>query len=115
MNIQPIKTKKDYKNALMRIEKIMNAEPGTKKADELEVLSILVEKYEKDNFEILPPDPIEAIKFRMEQMQLDNKDLAKVIGANRVSEIFSKKRSLTINMIRKLHSVLYIPTDSLIN
>lgn len=115
MNIKPIKTKKDYKNSLLRVEKIWDAEPNTKKSDELEVLSVLIEKYEKENFNILPPDPVEAIKFRMEQMQLEKKDLAKIIGANRVSEILQKKRGLTINMIRNLHSTLHIPTDSLIN
>ncbi|MCK5416330.1 transcriptional regulator [Candidatus Parcubacteria bacterium] len=115
MNIKPIKTKRDYKEALTRIEKIIEADPGTKKGDELEILSVLIEKYEKDNYEILPPDPIEAIKFRMEQMQLEKKDLAKIIGANRVSEVLQKKRGLTIGMIRNLHSVLHIPTDSLVS
>ena len=115
MNIKPIKSKKDYKEALKRIEQIFNVEPDTKKGDELEILSVLVEKYEKDNFEILPPDPIEAIKFRMEQMQLEKKDLAKIIGANRVSEVLQRKRGLTIGMIRNLHSALHIPTDSLVN
>ena len=115
MNIKPIKTKKDYKETLVRVEKIWDAKPNTKKGDELEILSVLIEKYEEDNYKILPPDPVEAIKFRMEQMQLKKKDLAKIIGANRVSEILQGKRSLTINMIRNLHSALHIPTNSLVS
>ncbi len=115
MSIKPIKTKKDHKKALTRVERIWDAKPNTSEGDELEILSILIEKYEKDNFEILPPDPIEAIKFRMEQMQLEKKDLAKIIGANRVSEVLQKKRGLTIAMIKNLHSALHIPIDSLIN
>lgn len=115
MNIKPVKTKKDYKEALTRIEKIWNAESGTKMGDELEILSVLVEKYEEDSYKILPPNPIEAIKFRMEQMQLEKKDLAKIIGANRASEVLQGKRGLTINMIRSLRSALRIPTDSLVN
>jgi HTH-type transcriptional regulator / antitoxin HigA len=114
MTIKPIKTKKDYNVALAKIDKLLTSAPDTKKGDELEVLSVLIEKYEQDNFEILPPDPVEAIKFRMEQIGLEKKDLAKIIGANRVSEILQRKRSLTINMIKRLHTSLQIPTDSLI-
>jgi len=115
MNIKPIKTKMDYQAALLRVEKLWNAKSGTKQGDELEVLSIIVEKYENDNYEILPPNAVEAIKFRMEQMNLEQKDLADIIGGNRASEILKKKRGLTLNMIRVLHSSLHIPTDSLIS
>ena len=114
MKIKPIRTKKDYNTALARVEKIWNSKQGTNQGNELEVLSILIEKYEKDHFEILPPDPVEAIKFKMEQMNLEKSDLAKIIGSNRTSEILQGKRGLSIQMIRDLHSMLHIPTDSLI-
>ena len=114
MNIKLIKTKKDYKEALVRVEKNWDAKHGTVQGDELEILSMLIETYEKENFEILPPDPVAAIKFRMEQMGLEKKDLAKIIGANRTSEVLRKKRGLTLKMIRSLHIALHIPTDSLV-
>ena len=114
MNIKPIKTKKNYKEALVRVEKIWESKPDTSRGDELEILSMLIEKYEKEKFEIFPPDPIGAIKFRMEQMGLEKKDLAKIIGANRTSEVLQKKRGLTLKMIRSLHIALHIPTDSLV-
>ena len=114
MKIKLIKTKKDYNEALARIKKIWNAKTGTVKEDELDILSILIEKYEKENFDILPPNAIEAIKFRMEQMNLERKDLAKIIGANRISEVFQGKRGLSLQMIRNLHVALHIPTDSLV-
>ena len=114
MSIKLIKTKKDYKEALARVEKIWDSKSGTVHGDELEILSMLIEKYEKEKFEIFPPDPIGAIKFRMEQMGLEKKDLAKIIGANRTSEVLQKKRGLTLKMIRSLHIALHIPTDSLV-
>ena len=115
MNITPIKTKKDYKNALKRLEIIFDSEPGTKTGDELEILSILIDKYESEHFPIDLPDPIEAIKFRMEQLGMQQKDLAEVIGfKTRVSEILNRKRKLTLNMVRKLNEYLSIPTDILI-
>jgi len=115
MNIKPIKTKKDYTSALSRLDKIFDAKPGTPEGDELEVLSILIEKYENEHFTIGYPDPIEAIKFRMEQMGYSQSDLAKVVGLkSRASEILSKKRKLTLEMIRQLHETLKIPTDVLI-
>lgn len=91
MNIKPIKTKKNYQETLKRIERIWDALPGTPESDELDILATLVEKYEEANYAIAAPNPVEAIKFRMEQMGMDKKDLAKIIGANRVSELFSKK------------------------
>ena len=115
MNIAPIKTEKDYEKALERLEKIFDAELGSKDGDELEILSILIEKYEKEKFPIGMPDPIEAIKFRMEQLGMKQKDLAEVVGLkSRVSEILNKKRKLTIDMIRKLSKSLSIPTEVLI-
>ncbi len=115
MNIAPIKTEKDYEKALERLEKIFDAELGSKDGDELEILSILIEKYEKENFPIGMPDPIEAIKFRMEQLGMKQKDLAEVVGLkSRASEILNKKRKLTIDMIRKISQNLSIPTEVLI-
>ena len=115
MEISPIKTEKNYKRALERLEEIFDAELGSKDGDELEILSILIEKYEKENFPIGMPDPIEAIKFRMEQLGMKQKDLAEVVGLkSRVSEILNKKRKLTIDMIRKLSKSLSIPTEVLI-
>lgn len=115
MTIKPIKTKKDYQAALNRLEVIFDAKPGTTEGDELEVLGILIEKYEEEQYPIAYPDPIEAIKFRMEQMGYNQSDLAKVVGLkSRASEILSKKRKLTLEMIRQLHQTLHIPTDVLI-
>jgi len=115
MNIKPIKNEGDYQQALKRLALIFDAKKGTKKGDELEILSILLDKYESDNFPIGMPDPIEAIKFRMEQMGMKQKDLAEVVGfKSRVSEILNKKRKLTLEMIRKISSSLHIPTDVLV-
>jgi HTH-type transcriptional regulator / antitoxin HigA len=115
MTIKPIKTKKDYQNAMARLEIIFDAKPGTPQGDELEVLGILIDKYEQEHFPIDFPDPIEAIKFRMEQMGYTQSDLANVVGLkSRASEILNKKRKLTIEMIRQLNTVLKIPTDVLI-
>lgn len=110
-----IKTAADYQQALSRLEMIFDARPGTKEGDELEVLGVLIDNYEGTLQPIGYPDPIEAIKFRMEQLNYNQNDLAKVIGLkSRVSEILNKKRKLTIDMIRKLHEGLSIPTDVLI-
>jgi HTH-type transcriptional regulator / antitoxin HigA len=115
MNIKPIKTEKDYQKALKRLEQIFNARPGTKDGDELEVLSLLIENYENKHYPIEAPDPIEAIKFRMEQLGYERKDLEKIIGyKGRVSEILNKKRKLTLEMIRRIHNALQIPTDVLL-
>lgn len=115
MNIKPIRTVKDYNKALERLEVIFDAKPNTAKGDELEILSLLIDKYEKDHFPIQAPDPIEAVKFRMEQLGMKQKDLAKTIGfKSRVSEILNKKRKLSLSMIRKLHQHLNIPTNILI-
>jgi HTH-type transcriptional regulator / antitoxin HigA len=115
MNIKPIKTEHDYQDALKRLEVIFDAKQGTKEGDEVEVLGMLIDNYENTQYAIDLPDPIEAIKFRMEQLNYSQKDLAKVIGLkSRVSEILNKKRKLTIDMIRKLHEALSISTDVLI-
>lgn len=115
MNVKPIKTKKDYQQALGRLEIIFDAKKGTKEGDELEILGILVDQYENEHFPIDLPDPIEAIKFRMEQLGYTQTDLAKVVGLkSRASEILSGKRKLSLEMIRQLHDKLNIPTDVLI-
>ena len=115
MKITPIKTEKDYQKALERLELVFDAKKGTKKGDELEILSILIDKYENEKFPIEMPDPIEAIKFRMEQMGMKQKDLVELVGfKSRVSEIMNRKRKLTLDMIRKLNTTLHIPTDVLV-
>jgi len=115
MEIRPIKSLNDYNNALERLELIFDAKLGTTEGDELEILTILIDKYEKENFPIDLPDPIEAVKFRMEQLNMKQKDLAATIGfKSRVSEVLNKKRKLTLDMIRKLHEELNIPTNILI-
>lgn len=115
MTIKPIKSKKDYQLALNRLEKIFDAKPGTAEGDELEILGMLINHYEQTHHPIDFPDPIEAIKFRMEQMGYTQSDLADVVGLkSRASGILSKKRKLTLEMIRNLHSTLRIPTDVLI-
>lgn len=115
MHIKPIRTEQDYNAALERLETIFDAKPGTPESDELEVLGVLIDNYERIHFPIELPDPIEAIKFRMEQMDYSNKDLAEVIGfKGRVSEILNRKRKLSIGMIRRLHQTMQIPTDVLV-
>jgi len=115
MDIRPIRTEEDYDTALARIEEIWDAEPGTQESDELDLLSILVEAYEEEHHPIDPPDPIEAIKFRMEQMGLTRKDLEPFIGhRGRVAEVLNRKRGLSIDMIRNLSEGLGIPADVLI-
>ena len=115
MTLRSIKTKKEYQNALHRLEVIFDAKPGSSQGDELEVLGILIDKYEQDHYPIDFPDPIEAIKFRMEQLGYSQSDLANVVGLkSRASEILNKKRKLTLEMIRNLHNTLNIPTDVLI-
>lgn len=116
MKIRLIKSEKDYEDALKRLEVIFDAEPGSPEGDELEVLSLLIENYENEHYPIeMPNDPIEAIKFRMEQMGYTQKDLADIIGyKSHASEILNKKRKLSLEMIRRLHQKLKIPTDVLI-
>jgi len=115
MNVKVIKTEDDYQKALNRLESIFDASADSPEGDEAEILTILIEKYEDENYPIGPPDPIEAIKFRMDQLDLKKSDLAEIIGyKSRVSEILSRKRKLTLQMIRKLHEKLKIPYETLI-
>jgi HTH-type transcriptional regulator/antitoxin HigA len=113
--IKPIKTEKEYKHALKMIEKLMDAKKGSSDADLLNVITLLVEKYEEKHYSIPQPDPIEAIKFRMEQLGLTQKDMVEIIGSkSRVSEIFNRKRKLTVRMIKTLHTALGVPAESLL-
>ncbi len=115
MDIYPIHTDEDYEKALDRIEKNFNARAGSKKGDELEILGILVDEYEKNHFPIEAPTPVEAIKFRMDQLGLAQKDLARILGSkSRASEILSCKRSLTLRQIKVLNKEWEIPADVLI-
>ena len=116
MTIKPIRTKTDYNKALKSISRLMDAKPRTRQADDLEILTVLVEDYERKHFPISSPDPVEAIKFRMEQMDLTRKDLEPCIGSRaRVSEIMNHKRELTLSMIKALHRELGIPVEALVN
>ena len=117
IELKPIKTKVEYKKALRTAAAYFDHEPqlGTQEADDFEILLILIENYEAKHYAITPPDPIEAIKFRMEQAGLTPKDLEPMIGrSNRVYEILAGHRPLTLTMIRKLHAGLGIPAESLI-
>ena len=115
MNIKPVKTKKDYDQALARLELIFDAKKGTQDGDELEILSMLIESYEIEKFPIGFPDPVQAIKFRMEQLGYNQTDLANVVGLkSRASEILNRKRKLSLEMIRQIHEKLNIPTEVLI-
>ena len=106
MNLKPIKTEEDYQKSLKRLEKIFDAKTGTAESDETDILGLMIEA----------PDPIEAIKIRMEEMNLKQKDLADALGGkNRVSEILNRKRKLTLEMIRKLTSKLNISAGVLVN
>jgi HTH-type transcriptional regulator/antitoxin HigA len=115
MDLKVIKTEKEYYQALKRLEAIFDSPVDTPEGDEADILGLLIEKYEDEHYPIEAPDPIEAIRFRMEQMNMDNRDLAKVIGyKSRVSEIFNRKRKLSLKMIRTLHDKMKIPYESLI-
>lgn len=115
MTIKPIKTERDYQKALKEIKRLWDAKPNTPKGDRLEVLVTLVEAYEQKQYKVEPPDPVEAIKFRMEQLGLKASDLAKILGGrSRVSEILSRKRRLTVEMMRSLRKRLDIPAESLL-
>ncbi|MCD4728504.1 MAG: helix-turn-helix domain-containing protein [Pirellulales bacterium] len=115
MNIKVLKTEEDYTKALKRLEEVFHAPIDSIEGDEADLLSVLIEKYEDEHYPIEAPDPIEAIKFRMEQMNMTKKELAEVIGyKSRVSEIFSRKRKLTLKMIINLHNKMKIPYESLI-
>ena len=115
MEIKPIKTKADYQAALRQIETLMSAVAGSPEGERLDILVTLVEAYERKHFPMDLPDPVEAIKFRMEQSGLGPKDLVPMIGQlNRVYEILGRKRALTLKMVWRLHRELGIPAESLI-
>ena len=115
MNIKPIKTEIDYEKVLKRLDKIFNAPSKTKEGDEAEILSLLIENYENKYFPIEAPDPIEAIKIRMEEMNIKQKDLIGIIGGkSRVSEILNKKKRLTVDMIRELEKMLNLSASILV-
>lgn len=115
MDIKPIKSDRDYRAALREIERLMDARPNTPEGDRLDVLVTLVEAWERKHHPIEPPDPVEAIRFAMEQRGLARRDLEPLIGSRaRVSEVLSRRRGLTLPMIRRLHEKLGIPAESLI-
>jgi len=115
MNIKPIKSEADYKLALKRLEEVFDAPIGTSEGDEADILGLLVDEYENKHYPIEAPDPIEAIKIRMEELQLKQVDLVDVIGSkSRVSEVLNRKRKLTIEMIRNLAKRLNLSPDLLI-
>jgi HTH-type transcriptional regulator / antitoxin HigA len=116
MDIKPIKTEKDYDKALQRLEVIFDANSNTKEGDESEILSMLIDTYENKVHPIETPDPIEAIKIRMEEMNIKQKDLVGIIGGkSRVSEILNRKKRLTVDMIRKLEVALQLSASLLVN
>jgi HTH-type transcriptional regulator / antitoxin HigA len=113
--LKPIRTRADYKAALAEVERLWGARSGTPRGDRLDVLATLIDGYEARHFPIDPPDPIEAIQFRMEQLGLTRKDLEPLIGTRaRVAEVMNRKRGLSIDMIRQLHEQLGISADVLI-
>ena len=115
MEIRPIRTTADYDSALAEIQRLWHSSPGTEDAEKLELLGALVEAYEESVYPVPAPDPIEAIKFRMDQQGLSRADLVPIFGtAARVSEILNRKRTLTLEMIRRLHHELRIPLESLV-
>ncbi|HEC44247.1 MAG TPA: helix-turn-helix domain-containing protein [Bacteroides sp.] len=116
MNVNPIKSEADYYDALNRLEAIFDAPIGTPESDEADILGLIIDDFERKNYPIEAPDPIEAIKIRMEEMHLKQVDLIKEIGGkSRVSEILNKKRKLTIGMIRKLTKKLNLSPGLLVS
>ena len=115
MEVRPIKTEKDYQETLAEVERLFDAVPDTPEGDRLEVLTTLLEAYEKNHYVIPSPDPVEAIKYWMESRGITRQDLEPLLGSRaRVSEIFNHKRGLTLTMIRNLHDKLGIPAEALI-
>ncbi len=115
MKLKPIKNEKDYGAALARMEEIFDAAEDTKEGDEAEILSLMIEDYENRHYPLEPPDPIDAIRIRMEEQNMQQKDLVEYFGSKSiVSEILNRKRKLTVEMIRKLNSGLDIPASVLI-
>lgn len=117
MHLSPIRTEADYEKVLERIDVLMELEPeiGSREGDELEILALLVEKYEEHHWQIAPPDPIEAIKYRMEEMGLKQKDLVPIIGSkSKVSEVLNRKIGLSLSMISNISAQLHIPLEVLV-
>ncbi len=115
MDIRPIKTENDYNDSIHRIEKLWGAKKDTLEGDELDLLVTLVESYEMKHYPIAPPDPIDAIKFRMEQMGMTKSDMVQYLGSqSRVSEILNRKRKLTLKMVKSLYRGLKIPAEILL-
>jgi HTH-type transcriptional regulator/antitoxin HigA len=113
--LKPIRTKADYKKALREVERLWGAKSGTPEGDRLDVLATLIDAFEAEHYPMEPPDPVEAIKFRMEQQGLSRKDLEPLIGTRtRVAEVLNRKRGLSIGMIRRLHDRLGISAEVLI-
>src|SRR5664279_5321971 len=113
--LKPIRTKADYKNALAEVERLWGAKSGTTKGDRLDVLATLIDAYEARHYPMDPPDPIEAIRFRMEQQGLTRRDLEEIIGTRtRIAEVLNRKRGLSVGMIRRLHERLGISAEVLI-
>lgn len=113
--LTPIRSEADYQKALDEVERLWGAKSGTSEGDRLDVLATLIDAYESQRYPMDPPDPIEAIRFRMEQQNLTRKDLEPMIGTRtRVAEVLNRKRGLSINMIRRLHERLGISADVLI-
>jgi HTH-type transcriptional regulator/antitoxin HigA len=115
MEIRPIKTEQDYNDSIKRIEKLWGAKKDTPQGDELDLLVTLVESYEIKHYPIAPPDPVDAIKFRMEQMDMTKADMVKYLGSqSRVSEVLNRKRKLTLSMVKSLYKGLRIPAEILL-
>ncbi len=115
MKMRLIKTEEDYNQALVRMEKLFDVKPDSKDFDEAELLIALIEIYEAEHYKIEAPDPVEAIKFRMEQMNMRRVDMAKYLGTRgRVSEILNRQRTLTLSMIKRVHHDFGIPAESLL-
>ena len=115
MDIKPIRAEADYERAVRRVEELWNSHEGSAESDELDILATLIDAYEQEHYPIELPDPIEAIKFRMEQQGLTRRDLEPIIGSRaRVAEVLNRKRDLSIAMIRRLHERLGISADVLI-
>ncbi len=115
MTIKPIRNERDLRAAFKRLDVIFQAAVGTPEAEEMEVLTALIEAYENKHYPVSPPDPIDAIKFRMEQQGLSPADLQPYIGASgRVSEVLNRKRPLSLRMVKRLHEGLRIPYESLL-
>ena len=115
MQVKIIRTKKDYQQAMERFEKIFQAKSGTKESEEADVLALLIKNYEDKVYIIQAPDPLEAIRYRMEQQGLSNNDLASILGyKSRVTDLFNGHRKLNLGMIRKLHDQLHISLETLV-